>query len=53
MTLREWRIEMQKCLLDVELIEGEKKSAIHLLPNSVRIKIENLGRDFITMQKTR
>jgi hypothetical protein len=50
--LQRWRVEMQKCLLEIEIIEREKKPLCHL-SDAIRTKIENLGRDFLTMQGKR
>ena len=50
--LQRWRIDMQKCLLEIEIIEREKKP-LNLLSDAIRSQIENLGRDFITMQGRR
>ena len=48
--LKRWRIEMAKCLLEVEAIEDIRGQAVKELPDSIKSRIENLGRDFIIMQ---
>jgi len=50
--LQRWRVEMQKCLLEIEIIEREKKP-FGLLNDAIKTNIENLGRDFLTMQGKR
>lgn len=45
MTLKEWRIEMQKCLLEVEKVEHLPLARTALLPVPLVLKIQNLARD--------
>lgn len=48
MTLKEWRIDMQKVLLEVEKVENHKKPE---LPDPVVNDFLNLYRDFVTMTR--
>lgn len=45
MNLRDWRLNMQKLLIEIERVENIKGNPINNIPEAVIVGISNLTRD--------